>query len=227
MKRYLLLAIGLLLSLGSSAQQRAIPFNGELLDKAGSPIRSARIYVRSDRDYALTDRQGRFGLTNIAPHDTLHILIKKQRLYSVPLEGRRSIRIYLADEDDAIHSEEVPEFMSIGYGFVARRERTSASNYISGEELRRSGQHDILLALQGRVPGLNIVGNIEEKSINMRGTRSFRASSTPLFVVDGVIVPSLDGFSISEVDYIEVMKEASIYGSQGANGAILIHTKRQ
>lgn len=226
MKRLLLGAIGLLFGVAAVAQEPAIPFNGELLDGTGVPIRSARIYVRSERDYALTDRQGHFGLTNVQAQDTLFILIKK-RLYTVPVEGRKSIRIFLPDERDAIHAEEVPEFMSIGYGFVARRERTSASNYISGEELRRTGQHNILQALQGRVPGLNIVGQGESTFVNMRGMRSFRGPSAPLFVIDGVIVPSLDGYSVSDVDYIEVMKEGSIYGSQGANGAILIHTKRQ
>ena len=224
MKGLLVAIVALCSAVVGTAQERAVPFNGELRDGAGNPIRSARIYVRRASDYALSTREGRFGLTNVAADDTLHILIRK-RLYTLPLEGRRSIRIFLPEEGQ-IRSEEAPEFMSIGYGFVARRERTSASNYISGEELRRTGQHDILMALQGRVPGLNIVGTHTEASVNIRGVRSILSPSTPLYVVDGVIVPTLDGYSVSDVDYVEVMKDASIYGAQGANGALLIHTRR-
>ena len=74
--------------------------------------------------------------------------------------------------------------------------------------------------------GLNIVGTHTEASVNIRGVRSILSPSTPLYVVDGVIVPTLDGYSVSDVDYVEVMKDASIYGAQGANGALLIHTRR-
>lgn len=206
------------------AQQPKLPFNGELLDGNGKPIRSARVYTASAKDYALTDRSGRFGLSDVRGGDTLHIQLKKQ-LYAVPVEGKQSIRIFLSDLQSEIKSEEVPEFVSLGYGFVSRRERTNATNYISGDDLRKSGYTNIIEALQGRVPGLDIVGSHGQMQMSMRGTRSFKADSTPAFVVDGVIVPSFEGININDVDYIEVMKEATVYGSNGANGAILLHTK--
>lgn len=222
--KHLLTVLFATLSLSAVAQGEKIPFNGELLDVAGKPIRTARIYTDDKNDYALSDRQGRFGLSNVQADDTLHIVVKK-RLYAVPVDGRRSIRIRLADEQSAIRSEEAPEMVSLGYGWVSRRERTNATNYISGEELRKSGYTDIIAALQGRIPGLDITGSHGNMQMTIRGTRSFKADSTPAFVVDGVIVPSFEGISINEVDYIEVMKEATVYGSQGANGAILLHTK--
>lgn len=222
--KHLLTALFTVLALTASAQTEKTPFNGELLDLAGKPIRTARIYTTNPKDYALSDRQGRFGLSNIGPQDTLTIQIKK-RIYRIPVEGKRSIRIRLADEQSAIKAEEAPEMVSLGYGWVSRRERTNATNYISGEELRKSGYTDIISALQGRVPGLDIVGSHGNMQMTMRGTRSFKADSTPAFVVDGVIVPSFEGININDVDYIEVMKEATVYGSQGANGAILVHTK--
>lgn len=212
------------LTLSVAAQRAKIPFNGELFDLTGKPIRTARIYVTSEKDYALSDRQGRFGLSNVGANDTLTIRVKKN-IYRVPVEGRKSIRIRLAEEYTSIQSEEAPELVSLGYGWVSRRERTNATNYISGDDLRKSGYTDIIAALQGRIPGLDIVGSHGNMQMTMRGTRSFKADSTPAFVVDGVIVPSFEGLNINDVDYIEVMKEATVYGSQGANGAILIHTK--
>ena len=59
-------------------------------------------------------------------------------------------------------------------------------------------------------------------NINIRGNRSFTASSTPVYVIDNVIVSSFDGLNLNDVDYVEVMKDASIYGS---NGAIIVHIK--
>ena len=60
----------------------------------------------------------------------------------------------------------------------------------------------------------------------MRGTKSLTGPSEPLYIVDGVTMPSIDNVNVFDIDYIEVMKDASIYGSQGANGAILIFRKK-
>lgn len=221
-----LLALGCMLP--AAAQMQKIPFNGIIEDGAGKPVRTAHVYVRSPRDYALTDREGRFGLVDVRADDTLRIEVKK-RLYVVPVANRKGMRIRLLDET-IFSADDAPELVSLGYGFVSRRERTNATNYISGDELRRSGSHDIISALQGRVPGLDIVGRSSlidrgSQQMSIRGTRTFTGNSTPAFVVDGVIVSSLEGINLNDVDYVEVMKEATVYGANGANGAILVHTK--
>ncbi len=208
------------------AQQRRVPFNGLLLDLDGNPVRSARVYVKGPKHYALTNRRGQFGLTDVNPDDTLMILVKK-RLYRVPVDGRKSISIRLYDER-RIESEEDEELINWGYGYVSRRECTSPCDIISGEDLRRSGFRDIMSALQGRVAGLNITVNQARQGydVNIRGERSLLGSSTPLFMVDGVRVDALDFINIYDVDYVEVMKDGSIYGSCGANGVIMVFTKR-
>lgn len=202
-----------------------VPFNGVLLTLQGESIKNARVYVKSPRDYALTNKKGEFGLTDVAPADTLNVLVKKQ-LYRIPVDGRRSMKIRLADEKN-IQAEEDQQLVDIGFSYVPRRERTTPGNFISGEDLRRSGRTDVLSALQGRVPGLNIstngnLGGGEE--VSMRGTRTIKGDSTPLFFIDTMRVPSFEGLSLNDVDYVEVMKDASAYGSEGANGAIIVHT---
>lgn len=103
----------------------------------------------------------------------------------------------------------------------------SDPNHISGEELVRTGQTSILGALQGLVPGLNIRGNeFTGFQSNIRGVNSIMLPSTPLFVVDGTIVNSLEVVNIHDVDYIEVDKDGSMYGARGANGVIKVFTKR-
>ena len=226
MKHTLCTLILLCLAVTNGKAQQSAAFNGILTDLNGKPVKRAHVWVRSSRDYALTDNQGRFGLTNVSDTDTLHIDIKKQT-YSIPVAGRKSLRIQLAEGQPTANEDQ--QLVDLGFGFVSRREHTGVSNYISGDDLRRSGQNDVLSALQGRVPGLNITGSGglggQNQSVNIRGERSFTADSTPLFLIDSVVVPSFEGLNLSDVDYVEVMKEASVYGSQGANGAIIVHTK--
>ena len=224
MTRLLPLLLTLLLCLPLSAQQKGIPFNGTVADISGSPIKGARIYISKSR-VARSDKQGRFGLTNVGATDTIHVLYKKQ-IYDIPVLGRKSLRIRLGDQ---LQAQEDEELVNWGYGFVKKRESLEISSGISGEDLVKSGYTNITMALQGRVPGLvvNQTGRPgQDAELNIRGTNSFYADQTPLFVVDGVVVESLDFISVYDVDRIEVLKDASIYGSRGANGAILVTTKR-
>ena len=123
----LLLIITFLFSLNLSAQ-RKVAFNGLLTDGSGNPIKSARIYVRTSKDYALTNKKGQFGLTNVFPNDTLKILIKK-KLYQVPVDGKKSMKIRLADEKN-IQSQEDAELIDLGFGYIRRREHTGVRNII-------------------------------------------------------------------------------------------------
>jgi len=207
-----------------AAQQQDVPFNGTVSDLTGTPIKGARIYITKGR-VAHSNKQGRFGLTNVQPTDTIHVYYKK-RTYDIPVEGRKSMRIRLGDQYQAQEDEELVNW---GYGFVKKRESTEISSGISGEELIRSGYTSVTKALQGRIPGLVVSSSGrpgEEAELNIRGTNSFYADQTPLFVVDGVVVESLEIISVYDVDHVEVLKEASIYGSRGANGAILVTTKK-
>ena len=196
------------------------PFNGIIYDSQGKPLKNAKIYVADERRYATSDKKGQFGLTNVLPQDTIHVKIKNRKEpYVIPVEGRKSMRIYLADENPRVEQDE--ELVNFGYGFVKRREYTGVSNGISGEELVRTGRTDILSALVGKVPGLDITPT----GVTIRGTRSFLLSNEPLYLVDGNVVPNFNGINIRDVDHVEVLKDASIYGSRGSNGAILVFTK--
>lgn len=100
-------------------------------------------------------------------------------------------------------------------------------NHITGEQLQRTGQSSVLGALQGLVPGLNVVrSGRNDYDANIRGIDSMMSPTTPLYIIDGVIVDSFDSLNIYDIDYVDIMKDASIYGSRGANGAIYVHTKR-
>lgn len=225
MTRHLFLLVALafayLFPSGASAQNEAKtePFNGIITDVAGNPIKGAKIFVINDKFFARSNKKGQFGLTNVLPTDTLHVLFQKQ-LYDIPVEGRKSIRIHLGDQ---LQAQEDDELVALGYGWIKRRESLQPSNGISGEVLVRMGRSNIMECLVGLVPGLSVSPN--GKAL-IRGISSINSPTDPLYVVDGMIVDSLDGINVYDVDHVEVLKDASIYGVQGANGAILVFTKR-
>lgn len=204
------------------------PFNGLIVDGTGKPVKGIKVWVVSESNHSTSDNKGRFGFSSVEEHDTLKLKVKKD-IYRIPVAGRRSIKITLVDEQPKEYTE-LPELADLGYGYIKRRERVSATSGITGAQLRASGASDILKALSGLVPGLNVAsgprGTVDASNTTIRGKSSIMSSTTPLFIVDGVIVDSFDGISIMSVDRVEVMKDGSIYGSRGANGVISVTTKR-
>lgn len=208
------------------AMQAEAQFNGLVVDGTGRPVRKAKIWVKDPAQYASTDKEGKFGLSEVAPDDTLNVKIKKET-YRIPVNGRKAVKITVIGTEVKEVKEE-PALADLGYGYVKRRERINASSGITGARLVATGATDILSALSGLVPGLNVRGSARggDRSATIRGIHSFQSSSEPLYVVDGIVTASLDNISLYDVEMVEVLKDAPIYGSRGANGAILVTTKR-
>lgn len=223
----LLLFASLFLSAAAFAQKNdkgdddKVPFNGLIVDLAGNPIKRAMIYVESKSRYSISDKNGKFGLTNVKAGDTIHVKYRKN-YYHIPVEGRKSMKIRLGDQLELAGVQEDQVLIDYGYGYVKRRETTTPTGYITGEELIKSGQTNVLNALKGRVAGLQI----HDGQVTIRGTSSINLDCTPLYVVDGSVVTSLDYLSVYDVESVQVLKDGGMYGSRGANGAIVVKTKR-
>jgi len=110
--------------------------------------------------------------------------------------------------------------VDVGYGTKSRKELTTDVGYIDGQEDINASYTTIYDMIQGRVPGVQVSGS----KITIRGVNSINSGTDPLFVVDGVVVNSIDNISPRQVKSISVLKgsDASIYGSRGAGGVILI-----
>lgn len=214
---------GVMLAVGMPAMAD-VPFNGLILDQELKPVKKVKVYVKNPKRYATSDKQGRFGLTDVAPDDTLTLVLSKKETIRIPVDGKASMKIILAG-DGLANAEYDEEIANTGYGYVKRREYTGVSSGISGDMLRRTGQRDILGALKGMVPGLSITGSNGNYTVTIRGEKSLMLSNEPIYIVDGTQVNSLDFVSIYDVDHVEVLKDASQYGARGANGAILVTTK--
>lgn len=219
MKKLLVLSL-LFLSSALAFAQKEVPFNGMIKFLNGEPVKGARVWIIKDYE-TTTNKQGRFGLTNVNPNDTITVRYKKIE-YKVPVESRTSISIVLGNETDEPQANyyDAPELADLGMGFVKRRELLTPSSGIPGEVIRRSGQTSILAALQGRVAGLQINGDV----VYIRGLNSINGDPTPLFLVDGVKVSNFDSVPVEMVESVEVLKDGSMYGMEGANGVIIVKT---
>lgn len=226
MKRLLFLFV-LAVCLPVWAQGDGVPFNGIITDLLGNPVKRCRIYVNSPDYYATSRKDGRFGLTDVHDNDVL-TLFYKRTVYYVPVLGRKSLRIRLGDRivESAIEDQTLTD---MGYNFVSRREVSTANNVLTGDMLHSEGYTTLFEAIQGRIPGVlvNVTGLGIEGSVNMRGVSSISAGSAPIFTVDDVEIEvnALHSISIQDIERIEVIKEAGIYGARGANGVIKIITK--
>lgn len=224
MKLLRILVILVALLSGAVLVYADVPFNGLVLDREMKPKKGIKVYVKDPKRYATTDNKGRFGLTDVQHDDTLHLIVSKKETYLVPVEGRRGIRIVIVGDMRA-QAENDDEIANTGFGFVKRREFTGVSSGISGDRLRSTGRRDVISALKGLVPGLNVTGTAGNQSVNIRGVNSLTSPTEPLYVVDGIVVSSLDFLNLYDVDHVEVIKDGAQYGSRGANGAIVVTTK--
>ena len=221
MKRSVIILFAFVLSVFFAMAQKEIPFNGVIKNLAGEPIRNAKVYV-IDGFSSRSDKNGKFGLTNVHPDDTIKVFYKKI-LYHIPVEGKKSITIVLGNEEGRqANAFDAPELADLGFGYVKRRESNTASSGISGEVLRRTGYSSVIQALQGKVAGLNISGN----SVTIRGISSINSGTEPLYILDGAEVPNFDNVSVWDVETVEVVKDGSLYGVRGANGVIIVRTLR-
>ena len=129
--------------------------------------------------------------------------------------------------------QNMEQVVVIGYGTQKKSDLTGAISSVSNETLVRGGNNNTVGAMQGTVSGVNIIKNNNKPgggySIDMRGLSSISSSTTPLIVIDGVPGANLDMMNPDDIEKIDILKDASataIYGSRGANGVVIVTTKR-
>ena len=131
------------------------------------------------------------------------------------------------------NSKLLDEVVVVGYGTMKKRDVTGAITSISSEAIEQKMATNVFEALQGTTAGVQVVSGSgqpgESSSIKIRGTSTFSAEGvTPLYIVDGVPLESIDGINTNDITSMEILKDAAsaaIYGSRSANGVIIITTK--
>ena len=216
--------VALLLSgTAAFAQQTA---RGKVLDSNGEPIIGASVYVPGTTNGVVTDIDGNFEL-RVAPGTTLEVSCIGYLTKQVPASANMTVTL----DDDNLMLEEA---VAIGYGTMKKSDVTGAMVSVGSEELTARPTNNVFEALQGHAAGVDIRSNErpgEVGSVLIRGQRSLTASSTPLYVVDGIpmMSGSIENLNPQDIESIEILKDASataIYGSRGANGVVLVTTKK-
>ena len=225
----------LLGSLQLQAQTRQI--SGRVLDDStGLPVQGVTISVKNGSSSTSTNAEGRFELAVTGSGEIL--------IYSSV--GYQSGEIVISTEPVEIRLSQsavgMDEVVVIGYGQVRKRDLTGAVSSAKADDIMRSPAHNAMEALQGQVPGLDIVRNSGKATsgvtMNIRGKRSLSTAkdeygnliaNNPLVIIDGIQGGNVSDIPPQDIESIDVLKDASstaIYGSQGANGVIIVTTKR-
>ncbi len=216
------------LSGGVYGQQKPMTVTGTVADVDGNLIQGVSILVKGTSQGTVTDSDGKFILTNVSGKGVLIFSYIGMKTQEHPVTGRNVLHIVL--ESSSIGLEEV---IAVGYGSQKKVSVVGAITQTKGEILERAGGvSDIGSALTGNLPGVITVATTgspgsEAPKIYIRGTSTWN-NSDPLVLVDG-IERSMNSVDISSVENISVLKDASataVYGVKGANGVILITTKR-
>ncbi len=201
--------------------------SGKVTDSSGAPLPGVTIVVKGTTQGTITDAQGNYTLPNTPGNATLQFSFVGLKTQEVLVAGRSGININM--EEDTLGIEEV---VAIGYGTMKKSDVTGSIVSISNEKLENRPSTSALQTIQGNIAGVTITQGSStpgaSPSIYIRGLNSISASNTPLIVIDG-IPGSLDLVSPNDIESITVLKDASssaIYGARGANGVILVTTKR-
>ncbi|MBV6427248.1 MAG: TonB-dependent receptor SusC [Haliscomenobacter sp.] len=209
--------------------QGTITVTGKVTDKAsGEPIIGCNVLLKGDASLGtITDIDGNYSLSVPADGVLAFSYIGYVTLEE-PVGGRKKIDAAL--ETDQVALEEV---VIIGYGTVKKSNVTGAIVSVKAEDLKTVPTTNVIESLQGKLPGVDITrssgGAGAGINVLVRGNRSLTASNAPLFIVDGIQYSNIQDLNPNDIESMEVLKDAAstaIYGSRGANGVIIITTKK-
>jgi len=209
----------------SYSQQLTV--TGKVTDaSSGTGIPGTNITVEGTTTGTITDAGGNYTLDVPSGDAELVFSFVGYVKQVVPVQGRSRIDVQLEEEMIALD-----ELVVVGYGTQRKSDLTGAVAVVETEDIERVATNDISKALQGQTTGVQVHGSGEPGAnpiIKIRGVSSFR-NNGPLYVIDGVPVVGTADFTTAEIASIQVLKDASasaIYGSRGANGVIIVTTKR-
>ena len=214
------------------ALQAQTSVTGSVKSTDGEPLIGASVRVEGTNLGTITDIDGQFELSTTEPITELEISYVGYRSQLVAVKGSR-VDVRLAEDVSTLN-----EVVAIGYGSVKKGDVTNAVAQIKGDDLSERPVPNIASALQGELAGVEVSSTSgapgSNVSIKVRGATSINEDATgnPLFVVDGIPMDedfNMQNLNPQDIESIEVLKDASssaIYGSRGANGVILITSKK-
>lgn len=201
---------------------------GRVVDNTGEPIIGAAVQLSGTSVGAITDLDGKFALSDIPDTGTLIFSYVGYKTITIPVKGGDFSKIILRED-----AKMIDEVVVVGYGVQKKSDITGSVSSVKSAELLSAPNASAAQALQGRVSGV-VVQNTSGApsgaiSIRIRGSNSLTYGNDPLVIIDGVQDGNIGSLNPNQIESIEVLKDAaalSVYGSKGANGVILVTTKK-
>ncbi len=211
----------------AAQQQKAV--SGKVTDSSGGSLPGVSVVVKGTTNGTITNGNGNYSLSNVPENAILQFSFVGMKGQEMAVAGKTTLNVSM--EEDAIGIDEV---VAIGYGTVKRSDLTGSVTSVSSNDIRKQPVTTLGQAIQGKASGVVVSSNSgapgASLKIRIRGANSMQGSNEPLYVVDGVALNiGISDLNVNDIESIEVLKDASstaVYGSRGANGVIMITTKK-
>lgn len=211
--------------------QNTTVITGTVIDETGLPMIGAGVLTADGKRGVITDLDGKYSISVSASDKVLSFSYIGYTTLQVVIDGRKVIDVTM--NPDA--SNTLNEVVVIGYGTTKKSDLTGSVASMKMTDIENTPTTSVDQALQGKIAGVDVMSTSGEPgagtSIRVRGTRSIEASNEPLIVVDGVVdaVMDLSEINPDDIESMSILKDASstaIYGSRGANGVVIITTRK-
>ena len=221
-------SFALLWTLTLSVFAQNISVSGTITDAKSEPLIGVTVQIQGTSTGTVTDMNGAYVLSNVPSSGTLEISYVGMQTQTISVKNQSTINVVLKED-----TELLDELVVVGYGTMRKSDVTGSISTAKGADIIKSQSFNALEGLKGKAAGVNIFSNTGqpggEMRVIIRGISTINASASPLYVVDGVVMANFQFLNPNDIESIEVLKDASsaaIYGARGANGVILVTTKR-
>ena len=201
---------------------------GTVKDTTGEPMIGVSVIVDGTSNGGVTDLDGNFTIQKVPNNGVLKFTYVGYKDQKASVAGKTSLNVVM--QEDAMGLDEV---VVVGYGTMKKKDLTGSVASIKPADIAQVAAPDAMQAMQAKVPGLDLISGDGQAgsavSITLRGNRSITASNSPLIIVDGVEYSGALDIPASDIESMDILKDAAstaIYGTKGANGVIIITTKR-
>ncbi len=212
--------------------QQGIPVTGIIVDAEGKPIPGTNVIIKGTTTGVVTDIIGKFNINVPDSESVLQFSFVGFVTQEIMVGNQRVINVTLLED-----MREIEEVVVVGYGVQRKSDVTGSISVATAEDILAAPSFNALQGLKGKASGVNVFVNTgnplgingSAPRVVIRGMNSINTSTDPLYVVDGVQMSEIQFINPNEIERMEVLKDASataIYGARGANGVILITTKR-
>ena len=221
MIRYIFILFAFIAHSALQAQE----ISGKVTDSAGLPLPDVIVLVLETNENTLTDFDGNFTIKANLGDDIQFSMLS---FVKTTVKATVGMSVVLADNT----SKDLNEVVLIGYGTKKRGAITGSVVQIKSDEILKTPAQSAIQSIQGKAAGVNIVTNDEpgaNPTIQIRGLGTLLGGVTPLYVIDGVEATGINNLSPNEIETMDILKDASslaIYGQKGANGVVIITTKK-